>query len=29
MTTMRRRFYDLAREALDGDERVAVVTAQI
>ena len=29
MTTMRERFYDLAREALDEDERVAVVTAQI
>jgi transketolase len=29
MTTMRQRFYDLAREALDEDERVAVVTAQI
>ena len=26
MTTMRERFYDLAREALDEDERVAVVT---
>jgi transketolase len=26
---MRERFYALAREALDGDERVAVVTAQI
>jgi transketolase len=29
MTGMRERFYDLAREALDEDERVAVVTAQI
>jgi transketolase len=29
MTTMRQRFYDLAREALAADERVAVVTAQI
>ena len=29
MTTMRERFYELAREALDEDERVAVVTAQI
>ena len=29
MTTMRQRFYELAREALDEDERVAVVTAQI
>lgn len=29
MTTMRERFYDLARAALDEDERVAVVTAQI
>lgn len=29
MTAMRERFYDLAREALDEDERVAVVTAQI
>jgi transketolase len=29
MTTMRQRFYDLTREALDEDERVAVVTAQI
>jgi transketolase len=29
MTAMRERFYELAREALDGDERVAVVTAQI
>jgi transketolase len=29
MTTMRERFYQLAREALDDDERVAVVTAQI
>ena len=29
MTTMRQRFYELAREALDADERVAVVTAQI
>ncbi len=29
MTTMRERFYELAREALDADERVAVVTAQI
>jgi transketolase len=29
MTGMRERFYDLAREALDEDDRVAVVTAQI
>jgi transketolase len=29
MTTMRERFYDVAREALDEDEHVAVVTAQI
>ena len=29
MTAMRERFYELAREALDDDERVAVVTAQI
>jgi transketolase len=29
MTTLRQRFYELAREALDEDERVAVVTAQI
>jgi transketolase len=29
MTTMRERFYELAREALDEDERVAFVTAQI
>jgi transketolase len=29
VTAMRERFYDLAREALDEDERVAVVTAQI
>jgi len=29
MTTMRQRFYELAREALEADERVAVVTAQI
>jgi transketolase len=29
MTAMRERFYELAREALDEDERVAVVTAQI
>lgn len=29
MTTMRQRFYDVVREALDEDERVAVVTAQI
>src|SRR3954452_23104671 len=29
MTTMRQHFYELAREALDEDERVAVVTAQI
>jgi transketolase len=29
MTDMRERFYALAREALDEDERVAVVTAQI
>jgi transketolase len=29
MTGMRERFYELAREALDEDERVAVVTAQI
>jgi len=29
MTTMRQRFYEIAREALDEDERVAVVTAQI
>ena len=29
MTTMRERFYELAREALDEDEHVAVVTAQI
>ena len=29
MTTMRERFYDLTRAALDEDERVAVVTAQI
>jgi len=29
MTTMRERFYELAREALDEDGRVAVVTAQI
>jgi transketolase len=29
MTTMRQRFYELARLALDEDERVAVVTAQI
>ena len=29
MTTMRQRFYELARDALDEDERVAVVTAQI
>jgi transketolase len=29
MTTMRERFYELAREALDEDERVAIVTAQI
>jgi transketolase len=28
-TTMRERFYDLTRAALDEDERVAVVTAQI
>ena len=29
MTTMRERFYELTREALDEHERVAVVTAQI
>jgi transketolase len=29
VTAMRERFYELAREALDEDERVAVVTAQI
>jgi transketolase len=29
VTTMRQRFYELARAALDEDERVAVVTAQI
>ena len=29
MTTMRERFYELAQEALDEDEQVAVVTAQI
>ena len=29
MTTMRERFYDLTREALEKDDRVAVVTAQI
>jgi transketolase len=29
MTDMRERFYELVREALDEDERVAVVTAQI
>jgi transketolase len=29
MTAMRERFYELAREALDDNERVAVVTAQI
>jgi transketolase len=29
MTDMRERFYDLAREALDEQDRVAVVTAQI
>jgi transketolase len=29
MTAMRERFYELAREALDEDERVAIVTAQI
>lgn len=29
MTTMRQRFYEVLREALDEDERVAVVTAQI
>ena len=29
MTAMRDRFYELAREALDDDERVALVTAQI
>ena len=29
MTAMRERFYELAREALDEDARVAVVTAQI
>jgi transketolase len=29
MTGMRERFYELARKALDEDERVAVVTAQI
>lgn len=29
MTDMRGRFYELAREALDEDDRVAVVTAQI
>jgi transketolase len=29
MTSMRQRFYEIAREALDEDERVAVVTAQI
>jgi transketolase len=29
MTTLRQRFYELAREALDEDDRVAVVTAQI
>src|SRR5262249_55663030 len=29
MTAMRGRVYELAREALDEDERVAVVTAQI
>jgi transketolase len=29
VTSMRERFYQLAREALDADERVAVVTAQI
>jgi len=29
MSGMRERFYELAREALDEDERVAVVTAQI
>jgi transketolase len=29
MTTMRQHFYELAREALDANERVAVVTAQI
>jgi transketolase len=29
MTTMRQRFYDVAREALDENERVALVTAQI
>jgi transketolase len=29
MTDMRERFYELVREALDEDERIAVVTAQI
>jgi len=29
MSAMRERFYEIAREALDEDERVAVVTAQI
>ena len=29
MTDMRERFYDLVREALEEDERIAVVTAQI
>jgi transketolase len=29
MTSMRQRFYEIAREALDENERVAVVTAQI
>jgi transketolase len=29
MTALRQRFYDLAREALDEDERIAVVTAEI
>src|SRR6059058_6511821 len=29
MTGMRERFYDVAREALDDDDRIAVVTAQI
>ena len=29
MTTMRERFYELTRQALEEDERVAVVTAQI
>jgi transketolase len=29
MTTMRQRFYEVLREALDEDERVAAVTAQI